>query len=37
MPDSRVPTELDVCGDDENSDHDDASTSVSEDHSDHST
>ena len=37
MPDSRVPTELDVCGDDENSDHDDASTSVPEDHADHST
>ena len=32
MPDSRVPAELDVVSDSNNSDHDDMSTSISEDH-----
>ena len=31
MPDCRIPPELDVCSDDNNSDHDDMSTSISED------
>ena len=32
MPDSRVPAELDVASDSNDSDHDDMSTSISEDH-----
>ena len=32
MPDSRVPAELDVGSDGNNSDHDDMSTSISGDH-----
>ena len=31
MPDGRIPTELDVCSEGNNSDHDDMSTSTSED------
>ena len=31
MPDGRIPAELDVCSDDNNSDHDDMSTPISED------
>jgi hypothetical protein len=37
MPDSCVPTELDVCGDGESSDPGDASAPASEDHCDHNT
>ncbi|XP_071877645.1 uncharacterized protein [Bombus fervidus] len=37
MPDTCVPTELDVCGDDGNSNHDDTSTPISQDHHYHST
>ena len=35
MSDSRIPAELDVCSDGNNSDHDDMSTPISEDQQDY--
>ena len=35
MPDSRIPAELDVCSDGNNSDHDDTRTPISKDQQDY--